>query len=154
MDRGKKRRKKAKPKDKRSRNNSGDRFSNSGKFYPSHKVDSIEMLCDEEKGNSDLDCDTQLSFPPPAILMNQSFQKMHCVRKFLSIFLEIAVFCLSKMCLWRLPVSLSQNLQMQHIAVPIIFAQDTTSANFSCNPFNNIMDWRSFNFEVMDEGSI
>jgi hypothetical protein len=75
MDPGKKP-EKVKPRDERSRNYCDDRFTNSGKFYPSHKVDSIEMLSDEEKGNSDLDCDTQLSFPPPAMLMDVDEPKL------------------------------------------------------------------------------
>ena len=34
------------------------------------------MLSDEEKGNSDLDCDTQLSFSPQAMLMDVDEPKL------------------------------------------------------------------------------
>ena len=70
MDPGKKRRKNAKPRDKRSRHDSVDKFTNSGKIYPSHRSVTLEMLGDEEEGNSDLDCDTQIPFSPPATSMD------------------------------------------------------------------------------------
>jgi hypothetical protein len=60
MDPRKKRRKAAKPMDKKSRHDVGDRFKNIGKYYPSHKAVALEMLGDEEELNSDLDCDTQI----------------------------------------------------------------------------------------------
>ena len=70
MDPGKKRRKNATPKDKRSRHDIYDRLTNSGKIYPSHKSVTLEMLGYEEEGNSYLDCETPIPFSPPATSMD------------------------------------------------------------------------------------
>jgi len=174
MDPMKKRRKTAKPRDKKSRHDGGHRFRNIGIVYPRHKSVAIEMPGYEEELNSDLGYDTQIPFPTPATSMDidegpplsenvlrqqrklkrrkaKSNLEMAALRKAAKNRIDICGLLQMELSEQDLFMQTEPELADATIDAAVISAQDTTSENLSCNPFNNMKDWRSFNFEVMDE---